>query len=142
MLFWLKFASNTPLTTQWNKSDNKSSYFQPCWIIGISKLNRNIFCFTVYEYWPARNRRLGTLGTCNCKWFCSILRVNVLCLVTSGVPNNNGPFYVNVNFFLSFLEWSKLRIITGDWRWFIWQRKFFISWLWNYLCWFIVSFVQ
>ena len=37
------------------------------WIIEISKLNRNIFCFTVYEYWSVRNQRLGTRGARKCK---------------------------------------------------------------------------
>ena len=35
--------------------------------MGISKLNRNISCFTVYEYWSARRRRLGTRGARKCK---------------------------------------------------------------------------
>ena len=40
--------------------------------------------------------------------------------------------FANVHFFLLVLEWSKLRIITGDFRWFIWRGKFFLLWLGNY----------
>ena len=101
------------------------------WIIGISKLNRNIFCFTVYDQPTTKHWGNRTLCTRKCKWFYSMLRVNVLLFSdfnASGVPNSNGtPCFVislTSTFFLSFLEWSKLRIITGDCRWFIWRGKF------------------
>ena len=119
------------------------------WIIGISKLHRKIFCFTVYDQPATKHRGNRTLGTSKCKWFCSILRVNVLLFSdfnASGVLNNNGtPCFVislTATFFLSFLEWPKLRIITGDLRWIIWRGKFSLPWSINYLCWYVVSFVQ
>ena len=104
------------------------------WIIGISKLNRNISCFTVYDQPTTNHWGNRTFGTSKRKSYliCLNLPVNVLLFSdfnALGVLNNNGTpclvISLTCTFFLSFLEWSKLWIITGDFRWFIWRGKFF-----------------
>ena len=83
------------------------------WIIGISKLNTNISCFTVYDQPATKHWRNRMLGTSKCKSYliCFILRVNVLLFSdfnASGVLNNNGtPCFVislTSTFFFHFLN--------------------------------------